>query len=141
MSNEELSISLPPLDEQRRFIFEQATLEAINTLTGNLKAPEFGCTELDSDNGKHLLKKGEGWEAPSGEVVKAYFENFKQAVPEHGTDKAIAKLLGLSSDRRVRDYKEGKAIPYDIWRRFLILTGRVPQEVLPVLGYFREEVQ
>lgn len=33
-------------------------------------------------------------------------------------------------------FKDGsKALPYGVWRRFLVLTGRVPQEIIPVLAF------
>ena len=62
---------------------------------------------------------------------------FQDVFPEYGTDARLAALLGLSSDRRVREYKSGaKAVPYGVWRHFLVITGRVPQDVVPVLGIF-----
>ncbi|KPC24159.1 Uncharacterized protein AC496_1170 [Pseudomonas savastanoi pv. glycinea] len=44
--------------------------------------------------------------------------------------------MGLSSDRRVRDYKQGvRKVPYGVWRHFLVLTGRAPQDIIPVLAF------
>jgi hypothetical protein len=68
--------------------------------------------------------------------VGAYFRHFQAHFPEHGTDAKLAALLGLSSDRRIREFKNGsRKVPYGIWRSFLVLTGRAPQDILPVLGY------
>jgi len=42
----------------------------------------------------------------------------------------------VTSDRRVREFKNGaRKVPYGIWRKFLVITGHVPQDVLTVLGY------
>lgn len=76
------------------------------------------------------------WEAPSPDVIGAYFRHFQEAFPEYGTDGKLAALLGISSDRRIREYKQGRQkMPYGIWRRFLVLTGRVPQDIIPVLAF------
>ena len=139
-SDNDLTISLPSIEGQRRFVFEQATRGAIATLKDNLDKPVFEGPDIDESQypRTHLLSKSEGWEPPHNDLVHAYFENFKQAFPEYGSDEKLAYLLGLSSGRRVREYKSGaKRVPYEVWRMFLVITGRAPQEVRPVFGYFK----
>lgn len=88
---------------------------------------------------KHLLTEAEGWEAPAHEVVNAWFEHFKSNFPEYSSDLKLGKLLGLkgnsgNSDRRMRAFRLGeRPVPYGIWRRFLVMTGRVSQEIIPVM--------
>lgn len=134
-----LEIPLPSIEEQQRIVFEAATTAAIEQLKANLDAPRYrGQTEVDESTlGRaHLLREHEGWEAPSPDIVGAYFRHFQGHFPEYGTDGRLATLLGVSSDRRVRDYKQGvRKVPYGVWRRFLVLTGRVPQDVIPVLAF------
>ena len=122
-------------------IFEQSTKKAIEVLTANLNKPTVAGPEMDLSGypATHLLGKGEGWEAPHKDVLAAYFEHFKQVFPEYGSDDRLARLLGINSGRRIREYKQGKhLIPFDVWRKFLVMTGRVPQEVLPVFAYFSD---
>lgn len=134
-----MKIELPPISDQQALIFEAATKEAIRQLKANLNAPRLpGQTEVDESRYQrtHLLRETEGWEPPHPDLIGAYFRQFQAAFPEYGTDAKLAALLGLSSDRRVRAFKEGsKAPPYGVWRRFLILTGRVPQDVTPVMAF------
>lgn len=117
-------------------IFKEATEAGIKQLQANLAAPVLpGLIDGPLDR-SHLLRLEEGWEPPSKDLLDAYFKHFQKAFPEYGTDEKLAKLLGLSSDRRVREYKQGRSkIPYGIWRRFLVLTGRVPQDIIPVLAF------
>lgn len=133
-----MNISLPSIQEQQRIVLEQATKEAIAQLKQNLKAPVLH-PKQEIDEGmysrNHLLREGEGWEPPAPEVVRAYFKYFQEHFPEYDTDKKLAKLLGVSSDRRIREMKEGKKPAYGVWRKFLVLTGRAPQEIIPVLAF------
>lgn len=134
-----IEIPLPSITEQQAIIFREATAAAILQLRANLDAPVLpGLKVIDEkfDDHTHMLRESEGWVAPSKDLMDAYFKHFQKAFPEYGTDAKLAKLLGLSSDRRVREYKQGKSkIPYGVWRRFLVLTGRVPQDVLPILAF------
>lgn len=133
-----MKIELPSIADQQRVILEQATEAAIAQLKENLNAPRIaGQTEVNEDNypRTHLLREYEGWEAPHPDIVGAYFRHFQQHFPDYKTDKKLAALLGLSSDRRVREFKEGgRKVPYGVWRSFLVMTGRAPQDVLPVLA-------
>lgn len=134
-----MKIELPPIANQQASIFEAATKEAIAQLKANLKAPRLpGQSEVDESRypRTHLLREAEGWEPPAPDLIGAYFRHFQAAFPAYNTDAKLAALLGLSSDRRVRAFKDGsKTPPYGVWRRFLVLTGRVPQEVIPVLAF------
>lgn len=133
-----MKIALPGIRDQQLFIFREATEEAIQTLRDNLAAPVFHePLAVDSlGENAHLLRESEGWAAPTPDLVAAYFRQFQDHFPEYGTDKALAGLLGLSSDRRVREYKSGaRTIPYGVWRKFLVITGRVPQEIIKVLAF------
>ena len=134
-----IEIPLPPIAEQQAVVFRAAIETGIKQLRDNLKAPRLaGQTELDEHlhSRNHLLRENEGWEPPSPDLIGAYFRNFQEHFPAYGTDAKLAPLLGVSSDRRVRDYKQGsRKMPYGVWRRFLVLTGRVPQDIIPVLAF------
>lgn len=132
-------IDLPSIADQQAAVFQQSTQAAIEQLQRNLQAPRLPAqTEIDENQypRTHLLREHEGWEAPHPDIVGAYFRHFQMHFPEHGSDGKLANLLGLSSDRRVREFKQGeRKVPYGVWRHFLVITGRAPQDVLPVLAY------
>lgn len=125
---------------QKHSIFVESTRTAIKQLAANIGAPDYPAqTEVDEKQypQTHLLREREGWKAPEPEIVRAYFEQFKKTFPEYDSDKKLATLLGLTSDRRIREFKEGgRKVPYGVWRTFLIMTGRAPQDVIKVFGYF-----
>ncbi|MGP5427467.1 hypothetical protein [Pseudomonas helleri] len=134
-----MDIELPGISDQQRMVFEMATREAINQLNANLKAPRLP-VQIEVDESQysrtHLLRKHEGWEPPAPELVRAYFKHFQANFEAYDTDKKLASLLRIASDRRIRKFKEGSQdIPYEIWRNFLTLTGRVPQEIVPVIAF------
>jgi hypothetical protein len=132
-------IDLPSISDQQAAVFQQATQAAIEQLQRNLQAPRIPAqTEIDESQypRTHLLREHEGWEAPHPDIVGAYFRHFQDHIPEYNSDGRLANLLGLSSDRRVREFKSGhRKVPYGVWRQFLVMTGRAPQDVLPVLAY------
>lgn len=131
-----MSIPLPSIEDQHRHNFLLATTEAIEKLQKNLDAPVIKGPAVEVATNEHLLREFEGWVAPPADLVYAYFKHFQQQFPKYGTDKALARLLGLSSDRRVREYKAGaRTVPYGIWRKFLVITGRVPQDIIEVLAF------
>ena len=139
-----MKIDLPNIQDQQRFIYEEATKEAIAQLKANLMAPEYPAQDLVDESlysRAHLLRESEGWEAPAPEIVKAYFRHFQNYFSDYGTDAKLAVLLGITgggNDRRIRAFKDvSKKTPYGIWRRFLVQTGRVPQEIIPVMGFMR----
>lgn len=129
-------IRLPDIAEQQKIIFDKSTKEAIKQLNENLNAPVLpgptGIIDYEHSN-KHLLREDEGWEAPHADIVGAYFRNFQDHFTEYNSDKKISCLLGISSDRRIREFKQGKRkVPFGIWRKFLVITGRAPQDIIPV---------
>lgn len=137
-----IEILLPSIEEQQKAVFLAATNAGIHQLQANLNAPRLpGPSELDESQfpRTHLLRELEGWEPPPAELVMAYFRNFQDAFPDYGTDMKLARLLGLrgdSADRRIREYKAGSyKVPYGVWRHFLVLTGRVPQDIIPVMAF------
>lgn len=133
-----IEIPLISLDDQRKFIRQAAIDEAIAQLQANLDAPVYPPqTEVDeTQETTHLLLEHEGWQAPSPDLVSAFFRQFQLHFPDYNTDRKLAELLGVSSNRRIRQFKSGeKKVPYGVWRRFLVMTGRVPQEIIPVMGY------
>jgi hypothetical protein len=139
-----MKIDLPSIEDQQELIFQEATKEAISKLEANLNAPRYPAQDLVDESlypRTHLLRENEGWEAPAPEIVKAYFRHFQNHFTEYSTDVKLAVLLGMvggGNDRRIRAFKDGsKKTPYGVWRRFLVLTGRVPQEIIPVLGIMR----
>ena len=138
-----MKIELPGIAEQQKFIFEESTKEAIRQLKENLKAPVL-VQPLEVDerqfSNKHLLREREGWEAPDRDLVGAYFRQFQSVFPEYDTDQKLADLLGLSSNRRIREFKQGtRKVPYGVWRKFLVMTGRVAQDVDQVLAFIVSE--
>jgi hypothetical protein len=131
-----IEIPLPSIEDQQAAIFREATAEGVRQLQANLSAPVLPGLKYPGEERSHLLRQDEGWVAPNNDLIDAYFKHFQKAFPEYGTDAKLATLLGMSSDRRVREYKQGRSkIPYGIWRRFLVLTGRAPQEIIPVLAF------
>mgnify|MGYP000311781394 CR=1 FL=1 len=134
-----MKINIPNIEQQKIVVFEESTKEAIAILKKNLKAQRYPSqTELDENlfSNTHLLREREGWEAPHRDIVGAYFRHFQELFPEYKTDKKLSELLGLSSDRRIREFKQGvRKVPFNIWRHFLVLTGRAPQDVVPVFGF------
>jgi hypothetical protein len=132
-------IGLPDIATQQAMVFEEATKEAIEQLRRNLKAPHLP-PQVDVDENlyprTHLLREREGWEPPAPDLIRAYFKHFQANFKEYNTDEKLADLLGLSTNRRVRAFKDGsKTVPFGVWRHFLVLTGRVPQDVIPVLAF------
>ena len=139
-----MKIDLPSIEDQQELIFKEAIREAISQLEKNLKEPRYPAQDLLDEiifPRTHLLRENEGWEAPHPEIVKAYFRHFQNLFSEYSTDAKLAVLLGMmggGNDRRIRAFKDGsKKTPYGVWRRFLVLTGRVPQDIIPVLGILR----
>lgn len=134
-----MKIEIPSIREQQKVIFEKSTQAAIEQLRANLAAPVLpGVSEInEADYSRdHLLDKDAGWVAPDPDLVAAYFRHFQAAFPEYGSDGKLAALLGVSSDRRIREFKSGaKKVPYEIWRRFLVMTGRAHQDVIKVFGF------
>lgn len=135
------SKDVPPAAAQA-VAYKWATREAINQLKANLEAPRLppqAVVDEDMYPRSHLLRSDQGWEPPAKEVVVAYFQHFQQHFPGYGTNERLAGLLGVSSDRRVREYKQGVTkLPYHVWRRFLVMTGRVPPEVPQVFAFMGE---
>lgn len=134
-----MKIDLPGIADQQALVFTAATEAAIDQLRRNLAAPRVPPQqEVDESQypRTHLLREAEGWQAPHPDIVGAYFRHFQHHFPEYDTDRKLAQLLGLSGDRRVREFKQGeRKVPYGVWRHFLVITGRAPQDVLPVLAY------
>lgn len=135
----DIKIPLASISDQQRYIFKVSTEASLDILKKNLKAPVIpGQTEIDESRypRTHLLREHEGWEPPHEDIIGAYFRHFQQHFPDYGTDAKLAALLGLTSDRRVREYKSGdRTIPYGVWRHFLVLTGRAPQEIIEVKAF------
>lgn len=135
-----MKIKIPSIQEQRRLVFEESIKEAVEQFQEYLNAPAIS-EPLEVDESEypntHLLREREGWEPPDPDLVRAYFSQFQRAFEEYDTDKKLSHLLGLSSNRRIREFKAGEyKVPYGIWRKFLVMTGRAPQDIIPVLGFF-----
>lgn len=142
----EIKITLPSLNIQRMEIFKNGIEESINALRSNATAapyPRAKAVDYSTLDERYFLTVEQGWIAPPHKLVNAWFEQFKSTIPEYGSDSSLAALLGIHSNgasRRIREYRNGeKPIPYGIWRKFLVITGRVPQEIYPVLGVFDTE--
>lgn len=140
-----IEIDLPDMGTQRDVIRRERVREATTSLLKGLDAPHVkGPLSFDyrAYSVKHLLTEAEGWEPPPHEVVNAWFEHFKTALPDLGSDKKLGNLLGLegNADRRIRSFRNGeRPVPYGVWRKFLVMTGRAHQEIWPVLAIIDDE--
>lgn len=136
-----LKIDLPPLADQRRVVYESKIENACNALKANLNAPVYSApagADVATYSRAHLKTESEGWQPPDPAIVDAWFRQFQDALPNYSSDEKLAALLGISRTHSIREWRKGtKPVPYGIWRRFLIMTGRVVQEVTPVLGFFK----
>lgn len=142
----EISIELPPLDEQRLLVLKADTERAITILKANLNAKSFPKVEnidYTTIDPRVYNTLEQGWTAPPAYLIDAWFNQFKTLFKDYGSDAKLGVLLGLqgrSADRRIRAYRNGaEIIPYGVWRTFLELTGRVVVDVKPVLGLFDSE--
>ena len=138
-----IKIELPSIKLQRMEIFKRGIEQSILALQSNAAAapyPEAKAVDYSTLDERYFLTVEQGWIAPPHSLVNAWFEQFKSTFPEYGSDSSLAVLLGIHSNgasRRIREYRNGeKPIPYGIWRKFLVITGRVPQEIIPVFGVF-----
>ncbi|HEB4132006.1 TPA: hypothetical protein RZ297_004627 [Escherichia coli] len=141
-----IKIELSSIKLQRMEIFKRGIEQSILALQSNAAAapyPEAKAVDYSTLDERYFLTVEQGWIAPPHSLVNAWFEQFKSTFPEYGSDSSLAVLLGIHSNgasRRIREYRNGeKPIPYGIWRKFLVITGRVPQEIIPVFGVFDTE--
>ncbi|AJJ63094.1 hypothetical protein [Yersinia aldovae] len=140
-----MEINIPSLKDQKMVIYENQLKESYQLLLDNLNAPYYPkVNNFDSSKYgiEHLKLYKDGWKPPHPDLVNAWFTQFKQTFPEYKTDEKIAILLGLTgseSNRRIRAFRHGEQpIPYGLWRNFLVRTGRVNQEIIPVMGFFED---
>lgn len=135
-----IEIELPGMGEQRRRVYEREAARACDALKANLAAPVIKTdTAIDicEYGAEHLLTQDNGWKPPAPQLITSLFRQFQAHFPEYDTDEKLARLLGMGRSRAIRSFKNGETpVPYGIWRRFLILTGRASQEIIPVLGFF-----
>lgn len=138
-------IYLPDMGSQKEFVRRENVRRASAELENGLNAPRMRGPEsfnYRDYSTRHLLTEAEGWEAPAYQVVNAWFEHFKRNFPEYSSDKKLGQLLGLMGgnvDRRMREFRFGeRQVPYGVWRRFLVMTGRVSQEIIPVLAIIED---
>ena len=138
-------VVLPGLNEQAKFVAIQRANElasAVNAMcqSETIDIPLTLEGKLISENDypkTHLLEKERGWEPPHPELVRAYFEQLKNYDSKY-SENGIAELLDLSSGRAVRNFKSGeRPVPYAVWRKFLIATGRAPVEIPKMVGFFK----
>lgn len=133
-----IKIHLPSLSDQQRAIYESQVKKACEMLCNNLKAKDLRETPpIPADfEASHLKEKKSGWTAPEPEIVNNWFRRFQEAFPEYGTDQKLAELLGVVRVHSIREWRRGdKQIPYGIWRHFLVLTGKVVQDIIPVMAF------
>lgn len=121
-------------DAERKFVLNEIekykmlydkTEQQKKVLERNLCAPKV--TEIcncENFPETHKLALDDGWEAPPAGLVKLYLTHFKDNT-EYDSDHKISQLLGINNSRRLREWASGeKNVPYDIWRKFLVMTGR-----------------
>lgn len=135
-----IKIELPAVSEQRIEVYKYQIEQACEALRANLDAPVINVkSEHNEDqyNRDHLKKAEEGWSPPAPEIVEAWIRQFQNTFPMYGTDKQLASLLGITRYHSLREWRLGeKTVPYGIWRQFLVITGRVVQDITPVMGFF-----
>jgi hypothetical protein len=136
-----LKIDLPSLPDQRRVVYEHQISSACDALRANLNAPVVSATagvDAGAYSCAHLKTESEGWQPPEPAIVDAWFRQFQNALPDYDSDEKLGALLGITRTHSIREWRNGtKPVPYGIWRRFLIMTGRVVQEITPVMAFFR----
>lgn len=139
-----IGIDVPSIAEQKKILFKAEVEKSCEQLKKNIDAPVFTVpvsVDLSTFDRSYLLTEDEGWTAPPAELVNAMFEQFKNSFSAINSDAKLGKALGLggNADRRIRSFRNGeRPVPYGVWRRFLIMTGRVNQEIIPVWCFFEE---
>ncbi|NTS77496.1 hypothetical protein HR060_11545 [Catenovulum sp. SM1970] len=129
-------LNIPSIEEQRMFLMQQGTKEAIEQLEQNLSVPFYGLfnAAIEKYPKEHLLDSG--YKTPDHELVYELFEIVKTKTGFSDKDLAT-EIFGFNSDRMIRYYKTGQRnIKQALWHRFLIMTGFKKQRVLKVIGYF-----
>lgn len=133
-----MKMVIPSIRKQERMVVIYGIEKAVNILNSNVDAPVIEPqTEIDESkySSSHMLDRWR-YEAPHPDIVGAYFRHFQNVFTLYNSDKKMATLLGVSSDRRIREYKQGKyKVPYEVWDRFLVMTGRKPQSIIKVFGF------
>jgi len=138
-------VVLPGLNEQAKFVALQRAKELAQAVDAICRQPVIdipltldGKPISENDYPKtHLLERERGWEPPHQDLVKAYFEQLK-AYDSKYSENGIAELLDLSSGRAVRNFKSGeRPVPYAVWRKFLVATGRAPIDIPKMIGFFK----
>lgn len=135
----EHGVILPPVTEQAKTVALLRAKEVLSFIEEKTTQPAVELA-LDCDVSEyptsHLLEKDRGWEPPHHKVVEAYFKQLKAFDPQY-TNQGLATFLGLADGRSIRRYTSGeKTVPYDVWRKFLIATGRAPIDMPQILGFF-----
>lgn len=136
---------LPGLNDQAKFVALARAKEVYEAIEALCQQPSIDLPLLlngepvsESDYPTaHLLTKDKGYEPPHCDLVKAYFDQLK-AYDSQYTEAGIAKLLGLSNGRAIRGFKSGdRPVPFAVWRRFLVATGRAPIDMPDMVGFFK----
>jgi hypothetical protein len=136
---------LPGLNDQAKFVALARAKEIYQAIEALCQKPSIDLPLLlngepvnESDYPTaHLLAKDKGYEPPHPDLVKAYFDQLK-AYDSQYTEAGIAKLLGLSNGRAIRGFKSGdRPVPFAVWRRFLVATGRAPIDMPDMVGFFK----
>lgn len=135
---------LPGLNDQAKFVAlarAKEIYQAIETLCNqpSIETPLLLNGEPVNERDyptTHLLDK-DNYKPPHPDLVKAYFDQLK-AYDSQYTESGIAKLLGLSNGRAIRGFKSGdRPVPFAVWRRFLVATGRTAMDMPALVGFFK----
>ncbi len=133
-------IILPSVNEQAKIVAVLRAKEVQKLIEDKCKQDfiELPLSVNENDfSTAHLLEKDKGWQAPDHALVKAYFEQLKNYDPKY-TEKGIADLLGVHDGRSIRRFKSGeRPVPHDVWRKFLVATGRAPIDMPRIIGFFK----
>ncbi len=134
------AVIMPGLEDQAKFVAKQRAQEIVQYIDDRINENSIDIAlSVDENNYSktHLLEKDKGFEPPHHELVTAYFEQLK-AYDKQYTNQGLATFLGLADGRSVRRYTSGeKKIPYDVWRKFLVATGRAPIDRPVMIGFFK----
>ena len=101
-------------------ILEEMTMQKLNALT--LWSHDRPAYNREYARKPYLRLYADGYEAPSPEVVSEYMSELKI--------EQLKNILGVSKSllyawRKPKDHPSYRAIPYNAWRLFLIVTGKV----------------
>jgi hypothetical protein len=127
-----MEIDCPPMSEQLAFTYIHCTKEGISQLEQSLSAAVIPNDIGIKEEAKWFLDRRR-WSCPPAKAITAYFDHFIRHYPQYEGPNCLSSRLRVDDDM-ISAYRQGsEKIPYDIWRNFLVITGRMHQEILDVV--------